>query len=357
MILLHIANIDNVTFRGVDIVVPQHIKAQSKYVNVGLLNLRNVKIEGVEKQFKYSEPFNLSNLENPFNKPDLVVFHECYNLKYIAIAKTLRNQNIPYIIIPHGELGKEAQNSKKIKKKIANFMFFRSFTNKAATIQCLSERECENTFFGKNKIVKTNGVTIPKRKKESFNKDRIEYIYIGRLDAYHKGLDLLFEAIKIKVGMLRRYNAHFAIYGPDILGRVNHLSELIKEYEIGDLVSLQHQISGKEKEKALLSADIFIQTSRFEGMPLGILESMSYGLPNLVTEGTTLGSLIRDTKSGWMAETSSYQIAKILEKSVLDRKNWPIYGNNGRNIAIEMFSWDKIAEDTIDAYKEIINKR
>ena len=45
---------------------------------------------------------------------------------------------------------------------------------------------------------------------------------------------------------------------------------------------------GKSKEQVLLDADVFIQTSRTEGLPTAVLEAMSYKIPVLITKGTGL---------------------------------------------------------------------
>ena len=56
------------------------------------------------------------------------------------------------------------------------------------------------------------------------------------------------------------------------------------EYKVGDIVKLHDPVFGEEKINTLLKSDIFIQLSRKEGLPLGILETMNAGLPVILTE-------------------------------------------------------------------------
>ncbi len=354
MVILHVASIENNPFSGVCVVVPQHIRAQSAFAEVALLNVNGRPVDGVETQLAYSKDFDLRRIPAPFDSPDLVVFHEAYRVEYLRVYKRLKKAGIPYVIIPHGELREEAQRKKKWKKKIANLLFFNAFINGAAAIQCLSEMERDNTAFGKEKFVASNGVGIPSKEKSSFSKFGLRITYIGRLEVRVKGLDLLLQAIKTAKKELKAAGARVELYGPDYQGRFAEVQSLIEENGVGDLVTLHREVSGEEKENILLDTDIFIQTSRHEGMPMGILEAMSYGIPCLVTEGTTLKPLIARYDGGFAAETKADSIARMLVRAIDERETLPEKSKNARQAVEENFSWAYVAEKAIEEYKRAL---
>ena len=357
MVILHVAAIQNNPFDGVCVAVPQHVIYEKKYATTGLINIKNSPIKAVESypdtQIEYRKPFEINNLPEPFNQPDLVVFHECYRVEYLTIAINLLHRKIPYVIGPHGELRIEAQKKKRIKKIIANLLLFNAFTRKAAAIQCLSKEEEEATFFGKNKILGTNGICIPEKSKTAFNTNKTVFLYIGRYEWRVKGLDILFNAISIEAQFLRDNNAVFELYGPDIQGRFSEVKKMVEQSQVEDLVKLNLQISGPAKEKKLLDSDIFIQTSRHEGMPMGVLEAMSYAIPCLLTDGTTIGPYIEKIGAGWNGGMDAKMLSTALKTAIYERALWREKGNNAREYVESQFNWYSVSKETVEKYKEI----
>ena len=191
MKILHIAAIENKLCSGTSVVIPYHVVSQQKISDVGFINFRNGEFKDIKKQYLCKSIFDFYNNLKLFGKPDLVVFHEVYFWQYIIVSAYLRRLKIPYIIIPHGSLTINAQKYNYMKKQIGNFLLFNKFINKANAIQCLSKNELENTLFGNYKFIGTNGINMPQKNKLFFDEDKIRFIFIGRLDIYYKGLDLL----------------------------------------------------------------------------------------------------------------------------------------------------------------------
>ena len=89
MTILHIANLSNKRENGINVVVPKHVYYQSKYTNTALLNLSDYNYEN--QDIKVFNRIEINKLDEPFNRPDLVIFHGIYFLNYIKIAKNLKN--------------------------------------------------------------------------------------------------------------------------------------------------------------------------------------------------------------------------------------------------------------------------
>lgn len=354
MVIIHIASIWNNPFNGACVAIPAHIKAQQDQEKVALLNIRDDKIIGVYNQFVYKGGSWKDVVPSEFKEPDIVIFHEVYHIEFTRIASQLRSEGIPYVIIPHGSLVDEAQHKRRWKKIAANLLYFNKFIKSSVSIQCLSESELNNTHFKVPKFVGTNGISMPNKIREQFNSDKININYIGRLEVHVKGLDLMMQSFKALHSELKRKNVVINLYGPDWQGRYAQVESLIEDNGVGDIVTLHHEVTGVEKQNILLDTDIFIQTSRYEGMPMGILEAMGYGVPCLITEGTSLGEITKQYDAGWVAETSSESLYTTIKQAISDVSKLKNKSQNARRLVEENFTWEVISNEILKKYNSFI---
>ena len=360
MVVLHVACIDNSFLSGVSIVVPKHVKFQAQFADVALVNISNVKINNLDNQLNYN-PDDILDVDVPYNNPDLVIFHECYNYKYIKIYKYLIRKKIPYIIIPHGCLTKYAQNHKKIKKKLGNLFVFNKFITNAAAIQYLSLQEYKSSLFKKcNSYVLGNGFnSIPTKNEYMLKKklkcDCLNLIYVGRYDYMIKGLDQLLKACKL----LKDNNIsgiRVNLYGVGSNKEVKIIDDYICNNRLNDIVKLNGSIYADKKRKILLKNDVFIQVSRSEGQPLGVIEAMCLGLPVILSEGTGYKKIIDDEHIGICTKTDSLEIYNAMVELKNNKDKLEYYSDNTYRYAVNNYSWSKIVKESLIKYEEIIKK-
>lgn len=144
---------------------------------------------------------------------------------------------------------------------------------KADAIVVLTKKDCKN--FKNNLNIKTKLVQIynpyfPKNIKVQKKKNDIPILLsVGRL-TYQKGFDYLIEVAKI-------LNENKVVFKWFILGEGEDRKKLegkIKNYDLEDKVVLLGKV--KDVDKFYRISDLFVMTSRFEGLGLVLLEAKAY---------------------------------------------------------------------------------
>ncbi|PID31641.1 hypothetical protein CR983_00075 [Candidatus Saccharibacteria bacterium] len=361
MNVLHVSSVRNRPQSGVANVVPKYLEHQSRHANVALLNIDAYTPPGAEKSypiFHYTKGFDLEQHSNPVVKsPDIVVFHEVYWPQFIGIAKHYRKKGIPYIIIPHVSLTDTAQNKKRLKKTVGNFLLFGSFISNALAIQFLSQSEKEQTsrFTHVKSFIRSNGIDIQGRKKTHFNDDRLRLIYVGRYDYKIKGLDRLIEAVNLIQTEMRQRDIRVALYGTDEGDSLVRINENIKRYSLEDLIHVNDGLFGEAKREAILSSDCFIQLSRTEGQPLGIMEAMDIGMPCIVTEGTTFHEVARQFQAGIPVSDDAKAIGDTLLAIRDGAYDLESISQNASDYTKTHYGWESVSKLMIDDYERLIN--
>jgi len=142
----------------------------------------------------------------------------------------------------------------------------------------------------------------------SYNKKSTKIVTVGRFD-YQKGYDYLVQVAK-KV-LAKRSDWIWEIYGSGNQDEVDKIRDLINENDLQDKLV----IKGLEKNQDLIYGDkgIYVMTSRYEGLPLVLLEAQQYNLP-IVSFSCPTGpnEIVEDGVNGYLVEC--YDTDKLSQK-------------------------------------------
>ena len=259
-----------------------------------------------------------------------------------------------------------AQNIKGVKKKACNFLCYRSYVKHAAAIHALCQREAqevEDLFETKKIIIATNGAgkylleasdrLQPIELGGFRNKTDIMLGFVGRIDVYHKGLDLLLEAMALLKSQPDGLRCKLCAIGPFYTKRDEQAFRLaLKSLGLQDDVKLFGAKYGEEKLRYFLACDVFVHTSRFEGMPMAVLEAMALGKPCLVTPGTNMADIVCQG-GGWECEPNPNSIAESLKEIYQKKDSLRVLGKKSCELIKTQFTWRKIAQKMYQEYAEL----
>lgn len=357
MKILHVVNV-GILANGIGAVILPLQKEQARLGHIiKVATVRHLR-SPIPPLFEIHTASEFSKLINEFS-PDVVIFHSLYMIEYIYFSKYLSKRHIPYLVELHGAMSKENYKKGKLKKYIANVICFNKFLRGAQSIIYLNDGEYFNSLvkdINPQSIIIPNGCYLPSRV-ERFDKtfpERIEILFLGRIDIYHKALDILLEALEIveKEGWADRIHFHF--YGTGSKSDLVSFKSAINKFS--QFADFGGPVYGRDKEQVFQRSHIFILNSRSEGMPMGVLEALSYGLPCIITPQTNMAKFIQGNNAGWVTKLDAKEIAGTIIKACHQYRNDFIgYSQRAYDLA-KQFSWQKVAIESINSYTSVIDK-
>ena len=147
----------------------------------------------------------------------------------------------------------------------------------------------------KNKIfLLYNPVEIPLRRHEAKRtKKQIQFVFMGRI-GYRKGaFDVLKAFWRLPIELRQRSNIVLAGDGD-----IRNGQEMIRRLKLGNRIFFSGWIDGAKKEELLAQSDVFLLPSYNEGLPMSILEAMSWGLPVIASSVAGIPDIVREHVNG-----------------------------------------------------------
>jgi glycosyltransferase involved in cell wall biosynthesis len=303
-------------------------------------------------------------------QPDIVHTQSLWMYLSRVNKKYHFNTGTPYVISIHGMLDKWQLHQslwKDIKKKIVLSLYERKHLDQAACIiaLCKEEYNAIRSFGLTNPVaIIPNGTNLPaigERKRNNFPprwKHRDNFKTLLFLSRIHpkKGLEILLKAWTLTASEQQKWQLVIAGETTD-KEYMQSLIDFTIFNEIGNSVQFIGGQFGSDKELCFLNADAFILPSFSEGLPIAVLEAWSYKLPVIMTQFCNLQDGF-SYNAAIPVDTTPQSISEgIMQLIRLDEKQISLMGLNGFNLVHERFTWEKVANSTLQLYSWLLNKR
>jgi len=187
-------------------------------------------------------------------------------------------------------------------------------------------------------------VREPQIIKEKFGLNKDEYIlFLGRL-VPEKGLRYLVEAFK-KV----KTDKKLVIAGgsSDTDEFANELRKMAKD---DDRIIFTGFVQGEELDELYSNAYVYTLPSDLEGMPLSLLEAMSYGNCCLVSDIDECASVVED-KAMVFKKSDVDDLREKLQQACDKPKMVKKYKEEAADFICEKYNWDDVVDKTMELYR------
>ena len=166
------------------------------------------------------------------------------------------------------------------------------------------------------------------------------FVWIGRFDIKHKGLDNLLRFW----AQLAQPRPRLILAGPDHLGGRGVLTELVRSLGLTEDVEIRGRVTGMEKALLLTESRGYIHPSRWESCSITLLEFLSAGTPCLVSESVHAADALLPEHVLIPADFESTDADRNRQAiSTLDRN--AALGARARSWAINKGSWPAVGDE------------
>jgi glycosyltransferase involved in cell wall biosynthesis len=282
--------------------------------------------------------------------------HSVFTPPNALLARRLR---VPYVVSPHGGYAPASLRRSGARKALYGRLVERRLVGRAALRVALTEVEARDlAAFGAGGpiVVIPNGVTPPsqrgdpgalRRELRLDPHDRL-LLFVGRLDVVHKGLDVLVRGVSSAPGW------HLALVGSDFRGGAEQLRRLSRVLGAEARLIVAGPRHGRALREAFAAADCFALMSRWEGLPVSLLEALSYGLPAVVSPAVEELVGVAEAGAGWAVRPAELG-ALLRDLRQLDGDERARRSSAARALAAR-YDWPTVALRYEKAYAEVLDQ-
>ena len=300
-----------------------------------------------------------SFLKKKFQNYDVIHVHSYLFLTSFQSALFRKIRKFPFILHLHGGIQTPQNLSSNLIEKLQlgfkNIFFDKwigSFTIKTADALISVSKTDLDIIEKRYNIRHNNNYYIPNgvnseifQKKKEIGKMFVTFI--GRL-SYIKGFDIYMNVIK----ELYKYDKDlkFLIIGKGPLKRLIKTAQKTLPILHSDFYPYEKMVDIYNHSKIVLI------TSRFEGVPTILLESLACETPVIASNVGGISEVLRNDENGLLINefNAKSAISKILDV-LHDQEKLSTFGRNGRNLVLKNFSWDVITDKIEMVYKNFIS--
>ncbi len=287
--------------------------------------------QNIFSKLKNVHTYNKGYYPNYILKQEIDLIH-IHHLKPLLqfFKNPLRSYSIPILFTAHGMHIHKYDFLKGVKSKFykilrcyLEYYLFKSIDE----VICVSKEDLEYmkqsynikqatyipNFKDFSKLKKyTTRLNIDHRKEYGLPDKILLFLSVARFE-FQKGYDILVRAIKIlkESQTEKTFKFIFVGDGPEL----NKIKKLVKLYEISELIIFLGKIP--QPYKIMRACDAFILPSRWEGLPITLIEAGFFKLPVIASETYGNREVIDNHITGLLFKTNDYaDLANVIKKFI-----------------------------------------
>ena len=255
---------------------------------------------------------------------------------------------VPCIIHMHGAcFDKFYSSMNNTLKKYCRYIF-----KQADKVIVLSESwgEFFKSWVDEDKIIViNNSVTVDSKYKKVYENNFVSFLFMGRCGERKGVYDLLDVVEKIKNDGYTHLDFKLILAGD---GDIDNINKVITDKELDNIVITTGWVNKEKRDELLKNSDVFVLPSYNEGLPMAMLEAMSYYLPCVVTKVGGMPEVINDGIEGFISNPGDKEaLYRNLLVFIKDKEKINSMGNSAFKTVFNNYNHEKKMKEIYELYK------
>ncbi|BAY66024.1 hypothetical protein NIES22_61370 [Calothrix brevissima NIES-22] len=340
--------------------VPLQKRIEYKQVPIWFFQRFSPNVKAV-REYAFSGQFTEWLWQN-ISQYDIVHIHALFSYPSTVAMAIARLKNVPYMVSTHGLLCEWSLQQSTRKKQTYLRLLERENLNNSQIVHFTSQQEQQEVSelgLQAPSFVLPLGLFLPNqiadaryRLRQRFNipADEPVILFLSRLH-HKKGLDYLIPALS----KLIHHRFTFILAGSGTPEYEAEIESMLISHGIRDRTHVVGFVEGDTKNILMQGSDLFVLTSHSENFAVAVLEALAVGLPTLVTPGVALASVVKKHQLGYIPDLDILAIASALQKYFSAPQAAKEMGNRARQLILEQYTWEHMAQELIFIYDKIAN--
>jgi glycosyltransferase involved in cell wall biosynthesis len=199
-------------------------------------------------------------------------------------------------------------------------------------------------------VVLPNPVKFPVEIPQRINSKKVRLLFLGKIGD-RKGTFDLINAIT-DIPLSHRQNLELTIAGD---GEGQRARVLIESLNLAQHIKILDWVNEQQRDDLLKQSDVFILPSYNEGLPMAILEAMSWGLPIITTPVGGIPELVIPHHNGLLVEPGEIKQLSQAIQSLIQNEELRLSLGKAARETVSPFEISKYCDRLTDIFRECLD--
>jgi len=291
------------------------------------------------------------------NTPDLVYMHMSHHGSFdraSVLQKLAEKHKIPTVVHLHGSEFEKYYNECSAKKKTEISDFFEKCSD-VIVLGIRWEQYIHSIAPKANIHILNNSISIPASPVDQ-KLGEVNVLFLGVL-FQRKGVADLLQAVKKLADskVLEETHVRFQIGGTG--PEEEKLKEYVADNHLEQYVNFLGWVDGERKLETLKNSQVFILPSYNEGLPIAILEAISFGMPVIATNVGSIAEAVLDEENGFLVTPGDIDgYVNALHRLITDYSLRVSMAKKSRELAKQDYDEKKYFVKLMEVFQSVLCK-